>query len=155
MSEQCAATVYTGQGGGSACLNKAKVKDGNHWHCSTHSDAAVAKRKAARVARQFAQNERWDAERTARSGAKAKQAEIERRAGCYEPMLAALEEIADTAVQQSGSTAQPVEDLASKAIAAARSGQAEQARDLDAWCNGCEGVHTIAECRSLNCDCDQ
>ena len=170
MSEQCAATK-AGPWGGYPCSNKATVLDGTTWHCGTHSDAAVAKRKVTRVAWREQDSVRWKAEAASRREAEVKQAEIERRAGCYEPMLAALEAAklvlerrhpnpvnqanAANDAKRWESEAAAAQTQVQAAIADARPGHAEQARDLDAWCNGCEGVHTIAECRSLNCDCDQ
>ncbi len=95
MSEQCTTRVYSSGMGGNACRNPAKVLDGTKWHCTTHSDAAQQRRNEARVARREADSARWKAQAVARREAEVKQAEIERRAECYEPMLAALEAFAE------------------------------------------------------------
>ena len=91
MTERCVELVYSGSWGGSRCTKPAKVLDGTTWHCGTHSDAAQQRRNDKRNEQRKASSARWKAQAKSRREAEVKQAEIERRADCYEPMLAALE----------------------------------------------------------------
>lgn len=72
----------------SACRNGAKVQRGGWWYCGTHDPVAVQKRRDER-------NAKWEKQYTARQASArawdAQREEQQRRAECYDDLLAACE----------------------------------------------------------------
>lgn len=89
MSEKihlCSATVQQGFHS-YGCSNLAKIERGGRWYCGTHDPVAVKAKRDARNARFMRE---LDARVAEREQAAASQAELERRAACFDDLLAAL-----------------------------------------------------------------
>lgn len=85
----CAGRVWSGYGH-HPCRNNGKVEEDKKWWCRRHAPSIVQKQREARNAQW---EEEWAAKRKNQAEAKAKQAEIQRRAECYPALLAALKKI--------------------------------------------------------------
>ncbi len=89
MSERCAERVWDGWHQ-HRCTRKGTVQeDGKGW-CKQHAPALA---KAKREERDRKWQEKWDRQDKERAEAKAADAEVQRRADCYDDLLAALERI--------------------------------------------------------------
>ena len=88
MSERCAALTLTAWN--PPCKRKGTVRENGRWWCKHHVPSLVHPRNAARSERR---QEEWDMVRAAQAEAKAADAEVERRADCYDDLLAALKRL--------------------------------------------------------------
>lgn len=77
---------------GIQCSKNAKVEREGKWYCGTHDPVAV---KQKREARDLEWREKYAAERSEEQEKRNAKAEIERRAGCFDDLLSALQEAVD------------------------------------------------------------
>jgi hypothetical protein len=86
--QKCAAKVYSGGSfRGHPCVATAKYEHNGTWYCKTHHPPTV---NAKRQARNAAWDAAWAAKVAEQAEKDAARKELERRAGLYDEMLAAL-----------------------------------------------------------------
>ena len=84
----CCFKVYSvGSFYGKVCVNKAKVERVGKWYCGTHDPVAVNTKRNAKEAGWQIERERVFAAQESKANAAA---EVARRAGCFDDLVAAL-----------------------------------------------------------------
>lgn len=91
LKPTCCKLMWRGLGYNSRpCGKPSKIEvDGKHY-CGIHNPVAKAEKNAKKQAEQTA---KYEASAASQAAAKAKQAELERRAACYDELLEALQRL--------------------------------------------------------------
>jgi hypothetical protein len=115
----CAGVSHNGWSRG-VCGKPSKIEHKGKHYCEVHNPV---KRKEKQDKRDAEMRAEWAAKDAARDAAKAKQAELERRAGCYDELLEALKNLANIMIAFEDDGSKHAFQAAKQAIAKAEGKQ--------------------------------